>query len=90
MIGQVQDKNVSVGLTSKSKKGKNHPNIKLEHNPLKNKKTSHMRRQGTVDKKSNYSSTSQTGKLTQADNEKAQKIGNKAKQKYLDNQKDKK
>lgn len=34
MLGQVQDKNVSVGITHSAKKGKKHSNIPLQHNPL--------------------------------------------------------
>ena len=78
---------VSVGTTHDKFKGKNHPNIPLERNPLGGKEKTYMRRQGTVDREENYIKTKKTGKMTVADHTKAQQIGAKAKQKYLDNQK---
>lgn len=80
---------VSVGTTHDKFKGKNHPNIPLEQNPLGGKEKTYMRRQGTVDREENYSKTKKTGKMTVGDNAKAQQIGAKAKQKYLDSQKKK-
>lgn len=90
MVDILGDKNVSVGITHDKKKGKNHPNISLEHNPLGEKKQAYMHREGTVDKKENYSSTKRTGQLTTTDNEKAKQIGEKAKQKELSKKKSKK
>ncbi len=87
MLDTVGDKNVSVGITHDKKKGKNHPNIKLERNPFGGNEAAYMQRQGTVDEKVNYSSTPRTGKLTVTDNAKAKKIGEKAKQKELNKQK---
>ncbi len=87
MLDTVGEKNVSVGITHDKKKGKNHPNIKLERNPFGGNEPAYMQRQGTVDEKVNYSSTPRTGKLTVTDNAKAKKIGEKAKQKELNKQK---
>lgn len=79
----IDKKHVSVGFTTDNKKGKNHGNIKLGVNPLKNrKKQSYMRRQGTVDNIKNYSNP-RTGEMTEKDYEKAKDIAQKAKDKYL-------
>jgi len=83
MLGQLQEKNVSVGITHDKYKGKMHKNIPLQHNPLGTGEQVYMRRQGTVDKQSNYHSESKQGKLTQSDNAKAKQIGEKAKRKEL-------
>ncbi len=82
IVDDVDDKHVSVGLTTTPKKGKNHPNIKLDNDPLNEGKVSYMRRQGTVDDKANYSS-SRKGLMSSKDYEKAKQIGETAKQKYL-------
>lgn len=89
VVDTVDGKNVSVGITHSKKKGKKHNNIPLEHNPLGEREQSYMLKQGTVDKKQNYSSTKTTGKLTEKDNEKAKQIGEKAKQKHLNNKRKK-
>lgn len=90
MVDTVQDKNVSVGISHGNKKGKNHPNIKLEHNPLGGKEQSYMQRQGTVDRKKNYGKEKKIGQMTATDNAKAKRIGERAKQKHLAKQKPKK
>ncbi len=90
MVDAVDNKFVSVGMTHDQFKGKNHPNIALEHDPLGDSNQTYMHRQGTVDNRKNYSATSKTGEMTALDNKKAQEIGEKAKQKYLSQQKSKK
>ena len=90
MLDTVGDKNVSVGTTHDKKKGKNHPNIPLEVNPLGGSEKTYLRRQGTVDSKENYSKTKRTGKLTETDFAKAKQIGEKAKHKELKKQPPKK
>ena len=87
-VDTIGENNVSVGLTHDKKKGKKHNNIPLQHNPLGGTKQAYMRKQGTVDKKANYGKKV-TGKMAVADSKKAQEIGAKAKQKYLDGQKKK-
>ncbi len=90
MVDTVGDKNVSVGITHSKKKGKNHPNLPLEVNPLGGTEQTFLRRQGTVDNKENYGATAQTGKMTVTDNAKAKQIGERAKQKELNKQTPKK
>lgn len=54
ILEDIEDKHVSVGLSTHPKKGKNSPNYKLEQDPLDSGKESYMRRQGTVSPKKNY------------------------------------
>lgn len=54
IVDNVDNKHVSVGLSTKPKKGKNSPNYKLEKSPLNDGKQSFMRRQGTVAPKGEY------------------------------------
>lgn len=89
IVDNVDDKHVSVGLTTKKKKGKNATNYKLSVNPLGGKQQSYMRRQGTVDDASNYHSPRQ-GTMTPKDYDQAKIYGNRAKQKYLDEKNKKK
>lgn len=86
ILENIDDKHVSVGLTTRPKKGKNHPNYKLGTSPLSDGKTSYMRRQGTVAPINEYMNP-RSGKMLPDDYEKAIEYGNKAKQKYLDNKK---
>lgn len=90
MVDTVGDKNVSVGITHDKYKGKKHANIPLEVNPLSENRQAYMRKQGTVDRKENYSTAAQTGKMTVTDNAKAKQIGERAKQKELNKQPSKK
>ena len=89
IVDDIDDKHVSVGLTTTPKKGKNHPNIKLEKDPLSEGKTSYMRRQGTVDSKARYYKPEQ-GSMSSDDYAKAKQIGEKAKRKYIERKKEKK
>lgn len=89
MVDTVDTNKVSVGTTHDKYKGKGHKNIPLEQNPLGGKEKTYMRKQGTVDRKENYSETKKIGKMTVTDNLKAKEIGAKAKQKYLEGQKKK-
>ena len=89
ILGDIDNKHVSVGLTYDKYKGKNHPNYPLEHNPLGGKDTSYLRRQGTVDSKENYYSP-RKGQMTPKDLARAKEYGNHAKQKYVDGKKGKK
>lgn len=82
VVDDIEENHVSVGLTSKKKKGKNHPNYELTISPLKNGKTSYVRRQGTVAPKNSYSSPKK-GKITEEDFGQVKKYGEKAKQKYI-------
>ena len=89
-VENIDDKHVSVGLTTDNKKGNNHPNIKLERSPIRIKEgeKSYIRRQGTVDLINSYVKP-RKGEITNGDYEKVKKIGEKAKNKYL-SEKDKK
>ena len=83
IMDDVDDKHVSVGLSTKPKKGKNSPNYKLEVSPLGDGKTSYARRQGTVDKKQNYN-RKREGKMTKVDHDRVKEYGKRAKEKYLE------
>lgn len=83
IVDDIDNKHISVGLTTKPKKGKNSPNYKLEQSPLNDGKQSYMRRQGTVASTSEYTSP-RKGEMTSNDYLKAKEYGEKAKQKYLD------
>lgn len=82
IIENLEDKHVSVGLTTKHKKGKNAPNYKLEMSPLGDGKHSYARRQGMVDLQRNYEKP-RKGRITPNDYVRVKEYGNKAKQKYL-------
>lgn len=89
IVGNIDDKHVSVGITHDKYKGKNHPNYALSRNPLGGKEQSYMRRQGTVAPKKEYSG-SRAGKMAEKDYEQAKTYGERAKQKYLNEKKSKK
>lgn len=89
IVDNVDDKHVSVGLTTKKKKGKNHANYPLEQSPLNDGKHSYMRRQGTVAPRGEYENP-RKGKMTPKDYKQAKVYGERAKQKYLNEKKDKK
>lgn len=82
ILEDIDDKHVSVGLSTKNKKGKNHPNKPLTKSPLNDGKYSYARRQGTVDNKSNYYKPRQ-GEMPLEDYEIVKRYGNRAKEKYL-------
>lgn len=84
MMDEIQNENkdVSIGLTSDPLKGKNHPNIRLEKDPLDKKDKSYMRRTGTIDDKKNYHSPKR-GTMTENDYKKAQKIAEKTKSGHI-------
>lgn len=83
------EKHVSVGLTTKPKKGKGAKNYRLEKSPLDDGKTSYMRRQGTVASKGEYKNP-RKGSMTPKDYNRAKEYGDRAKQKHLQEKKDKK
>lgn len=87
ILDNIDKHHVSVGLTTKPKKGKNSPNYKMEESPLKNGKQSYMRRQGTVAPQNEYYGNQQ-GKITKTDYGTAKKYGDKAKEKFILKQKD--
>ena len=86
IVDNVDDKHVSVGLSTHAKKGKNGTNYAMEKSPFDDGKTSFMRRQGTVAPKSEYSGK-RNGSLTPKDYEHAKLYGERAKQKYLNKKK---
>lgn len=84
IIDDIDNKHVSVGLTTDNKKGQNSTNRRCEMNPLGTGKTSYMRRQGTVAPKREYDHKSErTGKMTVDDYAQAEIYAERAKQKYL-------
>ena len=89
ILGSVGNKHVSVGLTTQAKKGKNSTNYRLQKDTLdvgqkgyKPKNPTFMRRQGTVDDKTNYHRELK-GSMTKKDYNKAVEYGNKAKEKFV-------
>lgn len=89
IVDNVDNKHVSVGLSTHAKKGKNSPNFKLSKNPLGGSEQSYMRRQGTVAHVSEYEKPCK-GRMTASDYGKAKEYGDKAKRKYLDKKNKKK
>lgn len=89
LVDEVDEKQVSVGLSTKKKKGKNHTNYPLEKSPLDDGKTSYMRRQGTVAAKGEYEKP-RSGTMTPKDYKQAKVYGERAKNKYLAEKKRKK
>lgn len=87
IMDDIDDKYVSVGLSTQAKKGKNGgTNYSMEKNPLDNGKHSYMRRQGIVDSKRFYLN-SQKGTITINDYNVAKKYSDRALNKYLENKK---
>ena len=82
ILEDIDDSHVSVGTTTKPKKGKNSPNYKCENDIIGNGKQSYLRRQGIVDLKENYSDPSQ-GRMSEKDYAQAKVYGQRAKEKYL-------
>lgn len=89
IIEDIDDKHVSVGLSTKSKKGKNATNYAMEKSPFNDGKKSYMRRQGIVAPKREYSGQ-RRGVLTSKDYAQAKTYGERAKQKYLHKRNNKK
>lgn len=83
LMGEIDDKNVSVGLTTKPKKGKNNPNKSLKIDPLGTGRESYMRRQATIDDKENYSNK-RSGVMAEEDYNAAQTYAERAKKKYIE------
>ena len=82
ILEDIDDKHVSVGTTTRAKKGKNSPNYKCENDIIGNGEQSYLRRQGIVDFKTNYSDPKQ-GRMTIKDYAQAKIYGQRAKEKYL-------
>ena len=84
ILEDLEDNHVSVGLSTRSKKGRNSnsTNYKLDRDPLGGNKDSYMRRQGTVDKKDRYY-RERGGSMSPKDFAKAREYGEKAKKKYF-------
>lgn len=89
IFGDLGNKHVSVGLTTKTTKGKNssHKNYKCEVDPLGEGKTSYLRRQGTVAPKKEYIEPGRKGAMSPKDYEQAKVYAERAKQKYLNKKK---
>jgi hypothetical protein len=92
IIENLEDKHVSIGLSTQKKKGKGKKsgtNFALEKSPLDDGKNSYMRRQGTVASKEEYKDP-RDGSMTPNDFEQAKIYAERAKQKYLKKKEDKK
>lgn len=86
ILENIDNKYVSVGLTTKPKKGKKGGNNYLLEKspiPLKKGKKSYIRRQGTVAPMSEYTNL-RKGVLTIDDYDRVKLYGERAKQKYLE------
>ncbi len=77
-----KEMHVSVGLSTKKRKGNGSTNYALEKSPLNDGKNSYMRRQGTVDIKESYKRP-RWGSMTSKDYTQAKVYGVKAKRKYF-------
>ena len=86
ILEDIEDKHVSVGLTTDFKKGKNSTNYDCRGDVLGNGKASYMRRQGTVDFQENYFNP-RHGKMTEEAYAQAKVYGERAKQKYFEKKK---
>ena len=82
IVDSIDDRHVSVGLTTKKKKGKNSPNYALEISPLGDGKQSYARRQAIVAPRKEYEKP-RKGKMTPKDHERITEYGQRAKQKYI-------
>ena len=89
IVDDIGSKHVSVGLTTKKSKGKGSTNYPLEQSPFNDGKKSFVRRQAIVDEKSNYHGQ-KPGELTKKDYERVKLYGDRAKQKYLEKNENKK
>ena len=84
IMDEIDNKNVSVGLTTDNRKGRNATNRKCEVDPLGTGKTSYMRRQATIASKREYDSESvRLGKMSISDYNQAEVYAERAKQKYF-------
>ena len=88
ILEDIDDKYVSVGTTTRPKKGNNSPNYKCENDIIGNGKSTYLRRQGTVDYRNNYTDPKR-GRMTTKDYAQAKIYGERAKEKYLSNKKKK-
>ena len=90
IVEDIEDNHVSVGLSTRKKKGKKGGmNYALEKSPLNDGKNSYMRRQGTVAPTKEYSQE-RIGSMTAKDYGQAKIYAERAKQKYLAKKKNKK
>ena len=89
ILDDVDNKHVSVGFSTKPTKGKGSKNYRLEKSPFDDGKQSFMRRQGTVAPKNKYTNN-RKGSMTKKDYDQARIYGERAKQKYLNEKKNKK
>ena len=90
IFDSIDDNYVSVGTTSKLKKGKNSnsTNYRCENDILGNGQVTYLRRKGTVDKKSNYFGE-KVGKMSVKDYKQAKTYAYRAKENYLSQKKKK-
>lgn len=90
IVEDIEDKHVSVGLSTRKRKGKKGGmNYAMEKSPLDDGKNSYMRRQGTVAPKKEYSER-RMGSMTPKDYKQAKIYAERAKQKYIAEKKNKK
>ena len=86
ILDSIDDKHVSIGLTSKNNKGKGSTNYACETDILGTGKKSYMRRQATVKPKKKYSDPI-IKFMSKKDYTRALVYGNRAKEKYINKKK---
>ncbi len=94
ILGDIDNNHISVGLSTKSKKGKKGGNnfplkkdtLDVGQKGYKPQNPTYMRRQATVDNQNNYY-RSLKGSMVKEDYQQAMVYGNRAKAKYLSNKK---
>ena len=83
IVDDIDDNHISLGLTTRKKKGKNSTNYYCQISPLEDGKDSYMRRQAQVAPKKEYFNPRE-GKMEIVDFEQAKIYGARAKKKHLE------
>lgn len=84
IMGDIDEKHISVGLSTKAKKGKNSPNYKMKGNVFGEETQTYMRRQATIAPKNEYKGE-RLGAMEEEDYKKASQYADTARKKYLAN-----
>lgn len=84
IMGDIDKKHISVGLSTKAKKGKNSPNYKMKGNVFGEETQTYMRRQAIIAPKDEYKGE-RLGAMEEEDYKKANQYADAARKKYLAN-----
>ena len=82
IMGDIDKKHISVGLSTKAKKGKNSPNYKMKGNVFGEETQTYMRRQAIIAPKDEYKGE-RLGAMEEEDYKKAIQYADTARRKYL-------